>query len=256
MITNEPGMAEHRARMNAVGRVCVRPVRAAIGDNPTTAWCGRDAVTVVNAVPLCAGHAPAIMAGEPRSYTPVIPASDEAITPKQASYIFHLLGQVSDGVRDAALPWVMGTALNRRTASDVITRLKTHVTDTSASTMTVERKTDALPLPYVPAGRYALHHGASGVDGGVWQFYRVDLPTDGQYAGRTFVTRQAGDDFHRMRRSERDQVLRDIADMGIRESMIAYGRQLGKCGACGRTLTDPDSIAAGIGPVCAGNMGW
>lgn len=29
----------------------------------------------------------------------------------------------------------------------------------------------------------------------------------------------------------------------------------GKCGRCGRLLTDPDSIEAGIGPVCRGALG-
>ncbi len=31
----------------------------------------------------------------------------------------------------------------------------------------------------------------------------------------------------------------------------AFGRATGRCCCCGRTLTNPDSIAAGIGPICA-----
>lgn len=27
-----------------------------------------------------------------------------------------------------------------------------------------------------------------------------------------------------------------------------------KCGACGRKLTDPESQASGVGPICAGHM--
>lgn len=34
----------------------------------------------------------------------------------------------------------------------------------------------------------------------------------------------------------------------------AYGRLYGFCVVCGRTLTDEQSIAAGIGPVCAGRL--
>ena len=34
-----------------------------------------------------------------------------------------------------------------------------------------------------------------------------------------------------------------------------YGTEIGKCGRCGRSLTDKTSRAAGIGPVCAGK-GW
>lgn len=32
---------------------------------------------------------------------------------------------------------------------------------------------------------------------------------------------------------------------------VAYGKATGVCGVCHKTLTDPKSIAAGIGPVCA-----
>lgn len=33
--------------------------------------------------------------------------------------------------------------------------------------------------------------------------------------------------------------------------VLAYAKETGKCGVCNTTLTDPKSIAAGIGPVCA-----
>jgi hypothetical protein len=37
---------------------------------------------------------------------------------------------------------------------------------------------------------------------------------------------------------------------------VRYGRATGNCSCCGRELTDPASIAAGIGPVCAEKYGW
>jgi hypothetical protein len=37
---------------------------------------------------------------------------------------------------------------------------------------------------------------------------------------------------------------------------IAYGLKYGKCSVCGRDLTDKDSIAMGIGPICVSRMGW
>jgi hypothetical protein len=37
---------------------------------------------------------------------------------------------------------------------------------------------------------------------------------------------------------------------------IEYGRQTGTCACCGRTLTDPESVRLGIGPVCRKNWGW
>lgn len=35
----------------------------------------------------------------------------------------------------------------------------------------------------------------------------------------------------------------------------AHGIATGSCGCCGRELTDPDSIALGIGPICADKLG-
>ena len=35
---------------------------------------------------------------------------------------------------------------------------------------------------------------------------------------------------------------------------VAYGQKFGVCCNCGATLTDPNSIAAGIGPICAGKF--
>lgn len=36
---------------------------------------------------------------------------------------------------------------------------------------------------------------------------------------------------------------------------IAYGKRMGDCSICGRTLSDPVSVAAGIGPICAAKFG-
>ena len=36
----------------------------------------------------------------------------------------------------------------------------------------------------------------------------------------------------------------------------AYGHLVGRCGVCGRLLEDETSVANGIGPICAGKMGW
>jgi hypothetical protein len=37
---------------------------------------------------------------------------------------------------------------------------------------------------------------------------------------------------------------------------VAHGKATGECSCCGRELTDPASIAAGIGPICAKKFGW
>lgn len=36
----------------------------------------------------------------------------------------------------------------------------------------------------------------------------------------------------------------------------AYGKRTGRCSCCGRELTDPVSVEAGIGPICASNFGF
>lgn len=36
----------------------------------------------------------------------------------------------------------------------------------------------------------------------------------------------------------------------------AYAAESGCCGVCGRTLTTPESLAAGIGPECSKKVGW
>ncbi len=39
------------------------------------------------------------------------------------------------------------------------------------------------------------------------------------------------------------------------ETAMKYGRATGNCCLCNRKLTDPVSVEAGIGPICAGNWG-
>ena len=106
------------------------------------------------------------------------------------------------------------------------------------------------PVPQVPDGRYALDfHGD-----GMIRFYQVASPTTGRWAGRTFVKIQAGDDLHSLHGKAAVEALVAIAADPEAASRL-YGRQIGSCGRCGRTLTDAASRAAGIGPVCA-DKGW
>lgn len=99
-------------------------------------------------------------------------------------------------------------------------------------------------IPEVPAGHYALD-----VDG-VVKFYLVEVSKSG------FVTCyvQASDDFHKLHFTPMVDVLKAIVAVTPLEASKLYGRTIGKCGKCHRTLTDPDSIAAGIGPICAGKL--
>jgi hypothetical protein len=105
----------------------------------------------------------------------------------------------------------------------------------------------AAPL-LVPAGHYAVE--SSGVND--LNFYRVDVPTSGAYAGSVFVKVIIGGhpDIN-VPRSKKAAVLQQIADAGVEASARLYGTSIGRCCQCNRTLTDEVSRAAGIGPECA-----
>lgn len=103
--------------------------------------------------------------------------------------------------------------------------------------------------PDVPAGRYAIE-----VNGEI-KFYKVDRPTQGRWAGWTFVKVQASDEFYRVKGAAARSILEQIEQDPI-EASKRYGREIGRCGVCNRTLTQPESIAAGIGPICAANTGF
>lgn len=102
----------------------------------------------------------------------------------------------------------------------------------------------------VPAGHYALIR-----NDGVC-FVRVDRPTKGKWAGRVFVSLQHGGDYTNMSRAAGFTMLGSIVDQGVLECSIRYGRELGKCGGCHRKLTNAESRAAGIEPVCRADRGW
>ena len=133
-----------------------------------------------------------------------------------------------------------------------------HVSDVKAcygtraggSTRRPSESTTAAPVANVAAGRYAVE----GTDG-VLRFYRVDKPTEGKWAGYTFVKIYASDNTYPVKGAGRAAVLAEIAK-DPRAAMLRYGREIGACGHCGRTLTNEDSRAKGIGPVCAQGMGW
>lgn len=47
---------------------------------------------------------------------------------------------------------------------------------------------------------------------------------------------------------------KDILSYGDAFAGLKSGKPVGFCGYCGRTLTDPASVEAGIGPECAGKQ--
>jgi hypothetical protein len=102
----------------------------------------------------------------------------------------------------------------------------------------------------VRPGRYAVT-----VDGTL-KFYKVDQGKAGtRWAGRTFVSVQASDELYPVRNPNARQEILNLIAVDPAAAMRRYGQELGQCGHCGRTLTDENSRAAGIGPICA-DKGW
>lgn len=114
----------------------------------------------------------------------------------------------------------------------------------------------AKSLPDVPTARYAIERMVENSPEKIWRFYRVDRPQTGKWKGYTFLKVQASDEWYKITNLANAADIIEAIAADSRQAAEDYGHQLGECSICGRTLTDPDSIARGIGPVCAGKVGW
>ena len=92
-------------------------------------------------------------------------------------------------------------------------------------------------------------------------------PSTGRNAGCIYVVR-ASDDTYLGKITQDDKfitsrdctaadsetVARVAADPAA--AATAHGHKFGQCSCCGRELTNPESVARGIGPICAERWGW
>lgn len=105
----------------------------------------------------------------------------------------------------------------------------------------------------MPEGRYALE-----VNGETW-FFQVDKPTKGRWAGYTFIKRLIGSpgSYRKlpMTPPERSKYLSKI-DVDPKAAAVLFGQKSKTCFRCHSPLTDPDSLARSMGPICAGKVGW
>lgn len=112
-----------------------------------------------------------------------------------------------------------------------------------------------IDLTDVPSGLYMVPDGETNLR------VRVRHATRGSWTGWTFV--DDGAEYGSRRNYGRQDPapgatytgkiqsqLRAIA-ADPKEAMARYGRETGQCGVCSRPLEDPESVARGIGPVCA-----
>lgn len=103
----------------------------------------------------------------------------------------------------------------------------------------------------IPEGHYAV----TGEDGTL-DFYEVDKPTSGKWAGRTFISIHRSDDTFRLPSIKTElAVFRKIA-VDPQNAMLLFGQKTGRCGHCHKLIHKPESVARGMGPHCAKNMGW
>lgn len=146
--------------------------------------------------------------------------------------------QYTDGMTERGL-WTPGREGN---ASAWITRMIAKLDQLRAA---AARKVTGTQTSEVPNGRYAVEE-----DGVLRFFYVRNGAESTRWAGFVFVDIQASDDLYPLKdRARKARVLALIA-ADLETASRRYGQELGVCGVCGRTLTDEDSRAYGIGPVC------
>ena len=154
---------------------------------------------------------------------------------------------------DRQMAFLRSLLTERAWSTDAMPRMSRHgqVTKAEASaaiSYLLECPREAAPAPAADApevadGRYALE-----LDGKL-RFFHVNTPTEGRWAGYTFVKEQAGGDVYRVGSAERRRAIR-AAIAADPEALARYGKTLGTCGRCGRELTDETSRELGLGPVC------
>lgn len=90
-------------------------------------------------------------------------------------------------------------------------------------------------------------------------------PATGKNAGALYVKSNGGDYLGKVQGGRFVRafgVAEDVASEVVavasdpRQAAVAYGKKYGSCSCCGRELSNAESIALGIGPICATKYGW
>lgn len=115
-------------------------------------------------------------------------------------------------------------------------------------------KVPLLSFPMIPVGGMGKAYFALPDDEGLIHFYRVSKPTEGKWAGRTFLDEQSGDEFYGVGGGIRSRQLLTQIAADPEEAGKLYAREIKKCWQCGRNLTTKRSRDAGIGPKCAARL--
>jgi Family of unknown function (DUF6011) len=97
----------------------------------------------------------------------------------------------------------------------------------------------------VPEGRYAIDWGTAEAED--VKFYQIK---------EAVLYAQASAELWEIKDTEAVAKVLAAIKVDPKAASLLYGTKLGACGVCGRTLTNQDSRDLGIGPICAGKMGW
>ena len=122
--------------------------------------------------------------------------------------------------------------------------------DTTAIESAFQAAGATLQRPKLRAGAFVISPaGAASVNAG--SLYVKDSKS-GTYLGKITAGR-----FYQSRdcTAELESAFRTVAN-DPRAAAIKHGKETGICACCGITLTNPESIARGIGPICADKYGW
>lgn len=174
-------------------------------------------------------------------------ATYRRITPNQLSFLLSL--RIERGLEDRFSP-EQAELLSVEAASRWISKALTLPKVAAAQVGSV-----ANLIQTVPEGRYAIDWpNAEGVT--TLQFFHVDKPTEGRWAGFTFVKRRVSDETYPVKGHQKALIIAAIAAAPPQQAAIRFGQEIGVCGVCGKTLTNEISRAYGIGPVCRERTGW
>lgn len=145
----------------------------------------------------------------------------------------------------------------KRSISEAINDAKLDVKNSRAAATrqtSGNRHLKAADYAHVLDGRYAV---ASLTGNNDLDFFKVDVPDKGNWAGYLFVKRILGGGANGESRTERVSKATALGwlakldcDATVQQSMAIYGQAIGVCGKCGRELSDEMSRARGIGPDC------
>lgn len=168
-------------------------------------------------------------------------ATPRPATQRQLDYIRSLVTALhgEDNAPEAYLALIEDEPLTTRTASKLIDTLKR---DTQAKRdQDRTQRAEVRVLQEARAAVEGLTPGAYNRDGTLIRVYRA--------RGGDHLLAKALIDGTWEYQGAASRFVRASQKLTL-EAAAAYGIATGICACCGKTLTHPDSIAAGIGPVC------